>query len=98
MTGFIIDMFYFLTGIEGKNIYGEDGLFLVARFPKTVRLFFLIIFARSLALSEFSFDSLHYKLASQSLFFWYNYDYYDVFQRNTRITLRLLISSFSATR
>ena len=40
LTSFIIDMFYFLTGIEGKNIYGEDGLFLLARFPKTVKLFF----------------------------------------------------------
>ena len=40
MTGFIIDMFYFLTAIEGKNIYGKDRLFLVARFPKTIRLFF----------------------------------------------------------
>ena len=40
MTGFIVEMFYFLTAIEGKNIYGEDGLFLVARFPKTIELFF----------------------------------------------------------
>ena len=80
MTGFIIDMFYFLIGIEGKNIYGEDGLLLVVRIPKTVELLNILS------------SRLNYCPTQ------YNYDYYDVFQRNTRITLRLLISSFSATR
>ena len=40
LTGFIIELFYSLTGIEGKNIYGEDEQFLVARFRKTIRLIF----------------------------------------------------------